>query len=156
GKAAVEELDRQIEMFKPLGLKLYPTSWREAGNPQGWRMDDPKVAFPIFEAAAERGITTVAIHNAVPLGPVPHAPFCAPGDGELAADHVPENSFEIVHGGAAFVEETAWLLGRFPNICVNLEFLGMLLSYRPALYERALLGLMHIGGEYVVDRLIWS
>lgn len=156
GEAAIAELDRQIELFRPLGLKLYPTSWRQAGNPQGWRMDDPQVAFPIFEAAAERGITTIAIHKAVPLGPVPTAPFFAPGDVELAADRFPEIDFEIVHGGAAFVEETAWLLGRFANVWVNLEFLGMLLSYRPRLYERALLGLMHIGGEAVIDRLIWS
>jgi predicted TIM-barrel fold metal-dependent hydrolase len=156
GKKAIADLDAQMSMFRPLGLKLYPTSWRVPGDPQGWRMDDPKVAFPMFEAAAERGIRNVAIHKAVPLGPVPTASAFVPTDVEGAADAFPEIQFEIVHGGAAFVDETAWLLGRYGNIWVNLEFLGMLGFYRPRLFEKALLGLMHIGGEAVIDRILWS
>lgn len=157
GKAAIAELDRQLEMFQPMGLKLYPTSWQDGGaTATGWRMDDAKIAFPMFEAAAERGIRTIAVHKAVPLGPVPTGPFFDPKDVEAAAGRFPEINFEIVHGGAAFTEETAWLLGRFENIWVNMEFLGMLLSYRPKLFARVLLGLMHIGGEAVLDRLVWA
>ena len=42
----------------------------------------------------------------------------------------PDLTFEIVHGGMAFNEETAWLLGRFPNVWVNLETLNIVLVKR--------------------------
>jgi uncharacterized protein len=152
---AVEQLDRQIDAFKPLGLKLYPTSWR-GENAEGWRMDDPNVAFPLYEAAGERGITTVAIHKSMPLGPVPTGEYFAPGDLEGAAAAFPDINFEIVHGGVAFSEETAWLLGRFSNIWINLEFLPMLLPLRPELFARAVLSMMNIAGEAALDRIIYS
>jgi uncharacterized protein len=155
GDAAVKELDRQCDLFKPLGLKLYPTTWRD-GVAAGWRMDDPKIAFPLFEAAAERGIKTIAVHKALPLGPIDTGGTFAVDDIEGAATAFPDLNFEIVHGGSAFTEETAWLLGRFSNVWVNMEFLGMVLCYRPRLFERIMLGLMHVGGEAVLDRMLWA
>jgi uncharacterized protein len=155
GARAVEALDRQLEMFKPLGLKLYPTSWRN-GRAQGWRMDDPKIAFPLFEAAAERGIKTVAIHKALPLGPVPTGAFFNPSDVEGAADAFPDLNFEIVHGGAAFTEETAFLIARYENIYVNLEAVMIMMVQRPGVVARCLLGMMHVGGGDMIDRMLWS
>lgn len=157
---AIAELNRQVDEIeaigsKPFGLKLYPTSWRGEVI-DSWRMDDPKIAYPLFEAAAERGITTMAVHKAIPLGPAPTAPAFHPGDIEAAADAYPELNFEIVHGGSAFVEETAWLLGRFPNIYVNLETLTIILASRPRMFAQAVLGLCHVGGAAVLDRLFWS
>jgi hypothetical protein len=34
-------------------------------------MDDPKVAFPIYEKAQELGIDLIGVHKGVPLGPQP-------------------------------------------------------------------------------------
>jgi predicted TIM-barrel fold metal-dependent hydrolase len=160
GTDAIAELNRQIDEVeaagqKPLGLKLYPTSWRGEVI-DSWRMDDPKIAYPLFEAAAARGITTMAVHKAIPLGPAPTAPAFHPGDVEAAADAYPELNFEIVHGGSAFIEETAWLLGRFQNIYVNLETLTIILASRPRMFAQAVLGLCHVGGAAVLDRLFWS
>jgi uncharacterized protein len=157
---AIAELNRQVDEVeaagqKPLGLKLYPTSWRGEVI-DSWRMDDPKIAYPLFEAAAARGIKTMAVHKAIPLGPAPTAPAFHPGDVEAAADAYPELNFEIVHGGSAFIEETAWLLGRFPNIYVNLETLTIILASRPRMFAHAVLGLCHVGGSAVLDRLFWS
>lgn len=140
---------------RPLGLKLYPTSWR-GDSIDSWRMDDPKIAFPLYEAAADRGVTTIAVHKAIPLGPAPTAPAFHPGDVEGAADAYPELNFEIVHGGSAFTEETAWLLGRFPNVYVNLETLTIVLASRPRMFAQCVLGLCHIGGAAVLERLFWS
>jgi uncharacterized protein len=158
--SAIAELNRQVDEVeaagqKPLGLKLYPTSWRGEVI-DSWRMDDPRIAYPLFEAAAERGITTMAVHKAIPLGPAPTGPAFDPRDIERAADAYPELNFEIVHGGSAFVEETAWLLGRFPNIYVNLETLTIILASRPRMFAHAVLGLCHVGGAAVLDRLFWS
>jgi predicted TIM-barrel fold metal-dependent hydrolase len=155
GKAAFDELARQVELLNPIGLKLYPTSWGIDGY-DSWRMDDPKVAYPLFEAAAEHGIRTIAVHKAIPLGPSPTWPSFDPSDVERAADAFPDLNFEIVHAGAAFTEETAWLLGRFPNIWVNMESLNIILVAREAMFGRIMASLMHVGGEPVLDRVFWG
>jgi uncharacterized protein len=152
---ALYELDRQVEMLQPFGLKLYPISYTEGGvNP--WRMDDPKVAFPLYERARELGIRHIAVHKAVPLGPTPGGAAFHPGDIEDACLAFPDMTFEIVHGGMAFNEETAWLLGRFDNVWVNLETLNVVLTLRPKSFETMLAGMMSVGGEAVIDRLIWG
>lgn len=155
GKAAFESLDRQLDLLKPVGLKLYPTSWH-GGTINTWRMDDPSIAFPLFEFAAERGIRNIAVHKAIPLTPAPTGQSFRPDDLEGAARHFPDLNFEIVHGGAAFTEETAWLLGRYGNISVNLETLNIILVTKPRVFGRILLELMHVGGAAVLDRLVWG
>jgi predicted TIM-barrel fold metal-dependent hydrolase len=160
GKAAFDLLDEQTAALKdaghtPYGLKLYPTSWR-GEVVDSWRMDDPKIAFPLFERAAELGIKTIGVHKAIPLGPAPTGASFHPGDVEGAAEHFPELNFEIVHGGSAFCEETAWLLGRYPNIYVNMESLNIILAGNPRTFAQIMLGLMHVGGDPVLDRLFWA
>ena len=160
GDAAFAMLEEQTAALKdigvePYGLKLYPTSWR-GEVVDSWRMDDPKIAFPLFERAAELGIRTIGVHKAIPLGPAPTGASFHPGDVEGAAEHFPELNFEIVHGGSAFCEETAWLLGRYPNIYINMESLNIILANQPKTFARIVLGLMHVGGDPVLDRMFWA
>ncbi len=160
GQAAYDMLEEQTAALKdaglePFGLKLYPTSWR-GEVVDSWRMDDPKVAFPLFEKAGELGIKTIGVHKAIPLGPAPTGQSFNPVDVEGAAEHFPDLNFEIVHGGSAFCEETAWLLGRYPNIYINMESLNIILANQPRTFANILLGLMHVGGDPVLDRLFWA
>lgn len=155
GDSAIAELKRQAELLNPIGVKLYPTSW-SGDTVSTWRMDDPKVAFPIYEAAAELGIKHIGIHKAIPLGPAPTTPSFDPTDVEGAADAFPELEFQIVHGGMAFTEETAWLLARLPNITVTLESMNIVLANHPRMFTRILLGLMHVGGNAILERLYWA
>ncbi|MGQ4598935.1 amidohydrolase family protein [Nocardia sp. R6R-6] len=154
GKAALEEFDRQVELLAPIGLKLYPSSWTK-GYHEGWRMGDPKVAFPFFERARQHGIRTVAVHKAIPFGDVPMQSYKV-DDLDAAAAAFPDLNFEIVHGGVAFVEETAWLLGRFPNVWVNLEGLSFILGANPRTFASLLLGLCSVGGPLALDRMVWA
>jgi predicted TIM-barrel fold metal-dependent hydrolase len=151
----IGDLERQVEELQPLGVKLYPISYTHS-HIEPWRMDDPKIAFPIYERAAELGIKHIAVHKAVPLGPTPGQAAFHPGDVEGAAVTFPELSFEIVHGGMAFTEETAWLLGRLENVWINLETLNIVLTVRPGVFAEMLAGLLSIGGEPAIDRLFWS
>jgi predicted TIM-barrel fold metal-dependent hydrolase len=155
GSDAFPSLEEQVATLKPMGLKMYPSSWTR-DTVQLWRMDDPKIAFPMFEKAAELGIRHIAIHKSIPLGPAYGGNAFHPGDVEGAAVAFPELTFEIVHGGIAFTEETAWLLARHPNIAVNMENLNIVLARRPRTFATILLGLMHAGGEAVLDRLFWG
>ncbi|WP_214104363.1 amidohydrolase family protein [Acrocarpospora catenulata] len=155
GKKAFEDLERQAELLNPIGLKLYPTSW--VGDRAGsWRMDDPKIAFPLYERAAELGIKVVAVHKAIPLGPAPTQHSFDPVDVDGAADAFPELEFQIVHGGAAFTEETSWLLARHTNVTVTMESLNIILANQPRTFAKILLGLLHVGGAPVMEKLYWA
>jgi predicted TIM-barrel fold metal-dependent hydrolase len=154
GSAALEELERQVETLKPAGLKLYPNSWI-GQEVQGWKMDDPEIAFPVFERAQALGIKTVAIHKALPLGPVAMEHYKV-DDIDRACMAFPDLNFEIVHGGMAFAEETAWQLARFPNVYVNLEITCSLLATRPAAFLQTMASLIGPGGAGAIDRILWG
>ncbi len=155
GEDAFPTLEEQVDSLQPMGLKLYPSSWT-TDSVSVWKMDDPKVAFPVFEKAAELGIRHIAIHKSIPLGPAYAGDAFHPGDVEGAAAHFPELNFEIVHGGIAFTEETAWMLARYDNISVNMENLNIVLARRPRTFAQILLGLMRVGGPMVLDKLFWG
>jgi predicted TIM-barrel fold metal-dependent hydrolase len=154
GAAAMEEMERQVEELNPLGLKLYPNSWA-ATEVRGWLMDDPEVAFPFFERAEQLGLKAVAIHKAVPLGPLPLEHYRV-DDIDRAAMAFPNLNFEIVHGGMAFLEETAWQLARFQNVYVNLEITTSLLARRPKAFHQAMASLMQYGGPFALDKICWG
>jgi predicted TIM-barrel fold metal-dependent hydrolase len=151
------EMERQVEMMdNPVGLKLYPVSYNE-GTVTPWRMDDPKIGFPLYEKARELGLTSVATHKSLPMGPSPSGGNAfSPVDVEGAAAAFPDLNFSIVHGGLSFVEETAWLLARFPNIWVNFETMNLVLTMRPSVFGEQLAGLLSVAGEAALERIYWA
>jgi predicted TIM-barrel fold metal-dependent hydrolase len=150
-KDPIGTIDRLVEEDHVTGLKLYPMDLYD-GRMQNYRMDNPEVAYPIYQRALEHGIKSVAIHKALPLGPVSTDPF-RPSDIEGAAAAFPDLHFEIVHGGLAFLEETASMVARFPNILINLEATSGFLVDRPRRFAEIAGNLIDNGG---VDRLIWA
>ncbi|ABW12282.1 amidohydrolase 2 [Parafrankia sp. EAN1pec] len=149
-ETCLRELDEQLdEMPEAVGLKLYPAQVEPI---RSWRMDDPKLAFPLFARAQERGLRTVAVHKASPLGPVPMNPFHL-DDIDNAADAFPDLSFEIVHAGLAFAEEAALAIARYPNVYANLEVTSVLLTKSPGVFEQTLAKLIFWGGP---SKLIYS
>jgi hypothetical protein len=146
----IEQLDRQLaDIPDAVGLKLYPGQVEPL---RSWRMDDPSLAFPLFERAQNAGIKTVAVHKAAPLGPVPMDPYRI-DDVEGAADAFPDLSFEIIHAGLAFTTETALAVGRFPNVYANLELTTALLVKAPRQFELALGELLMWAGP---EKIIYS
>jgi hypothetical protein len=133
---ALDSLEQQVEELSPVGLKLYPNSYTADGA-VGWHMDDPEIAFPLFQRALDLGLKAVAIHKAIPLGPVPMDHYRM-DDIDAAAAAFPDLQFEVVHGGFAFIEETAFQLARFSNVWVNLETTANLAVAKPAVFERVM------------------
>ena len=149
---ALEEVERLVEEDGVVGIKMYPMDII-SGEVHSYRLDDPEIAFPILERIQELGIKVVATHKALPQGQVPSEPF-APWDVSGAASAFPGLTFEIVHGGMAYLEETAWQIQRFPNVAVNLENSSSFLMARQPIRFAHLLGqLMFWGGG---DRIFWS
>src|SRR3954453_23364180 len=68
GKDQVENVTRQDEEYGAKAFKFYNVRYEDGGQVP-WRMDDPKVAFPVFERIQELGVNLVGVHKGVPLGP---------------------------------------------------------------------------------------
>ncbi|SEU10378.1 amidohydrolase family protein [Stigmatella erecta] len=153
GTAALEELEQQVEALQPSGLKLYPAAWLgESFRHTGWRMDDARIAFPLFERALQLGVKNIAVHKGLPMGAVPIEAYKVDDIGG-AADAFPGLNFEIVHGGMAFLDETGMQLSLFPNVYVNLEVTGALIVKRERWFAEALAALLKWAGP---SRIMWG
>ncbi|MGW5106012.1 amidohydrolase family protein [Nocardia sp. NPDC004123] len=148
---AFERVDMLIESYGVKGLKLYPVDLVD-GQVAEISLADPEASFPLFQYALDKGIKVIAIHKAVPIGPTPIKPLGV-SDMDTAALAFPDLTFEIVHGGFAFLEETALQLGSFPNIVVNLEATTLLLPKAPRKFLRILGEMLASGGG---DRIMWA
>ena len=149
---ALDVMDRLVEEDGVIGFKLYPMDLVN-GRINSYRLDDPEIAFPLLEKAQKLGIKTIATHKAIPQGQVPTGPF-APHDVAGAAVAFPDLTFEVVHGGFAFLEETDWQLRSFPNVVVNLEgSSSYLLQGAPRRFAELIGTFLRAGGE---DRILWS
>jgi predicted TIM-barrel fold metal-dependent hydrolase len=151
GAKALDDLERQVEEWGIVGLKLYPIEMID-GRLRPMLMSDEQVAYPIFERCRELGVRTIAVHKAIPLDTAPLDPF-RPDDVDYAAADFPDLNFEVVHGGFAFLEETALQLARFPNVYVNLEGTGALLMRQPHAFARVIGEITTLGGG---KRILWG
>jgi len=78
-------------------------------------MDDPHVAFPIYEKAQELGVNLIGVHKGLPLGPQP-IEATQTWDMDGAAANFPDINFFIFHVGLPFIVETCWQLVRLSNL----------------------------------------
>jgi predicted TIM-barrel fold metal-dependent hydrolase len=150
GPAALDEVDRLADLGVD-ALKLYPARYVPGGPTQQIRLDDPKFGRPLIEKALSRGISTIAVHKAIPLvGP---AAYFGVEDVDYVAMDYPEMRFEIVHAGFAFLEDTYIQLSRFSNVFANLESTSSLACVRPRRFAEILGNFLYHGGE---DRVMYA
>lgn len=133
------------------GLKIYAARYAN-GNTYSQRLDDELHAYPAIERALSRGITVIATHKAVPLGPVHYEPYGV-SDVPLACATFPQMRFEVVHTGMAFVEETVYLAAAFPNCYFNLENSFSLIAPAPRRFAEFFGALLAAGAE---NRILFS
>jgi predicted TIM-barrel fold metal-dependent hydrolase len=147
----IGEVDRLIDEEGCVGLKFYPYDIYD-GVGQSARMDDREAVYPILEHAQKRGIRTIAVHKAIAMAGCPVSPFGV-ADLEDAFISFPQLSFQIVHGGFAFLEETALQLTYYPNASVVLESATAFLVNSPLRFAEILARLLMTGAT---DRIIWA
>jgi hypothetical protein len=148
---ALEEMERQVEEDGVDGFKLYPAFF-EDGRTLEMRLDTPDVGVPVIEKAVELGVPHIAVHKAVPYGQTNFETYDV-GDVENAASMFPEVTFEVVHAGLSFLEETKFLLQRYPNVWANLEITTFLVAESPMNFAEVLAELLVWGGP---ERIVWS
>ncbi len=129
-----------------VGFKFYPTRGffdRSSNEFVTARYDDPESAYPFFEKARSLGIKHLAFHKAQPIGPGPINAL-RPTDLTKAAAAFTDLTFEVVHDGWAFLEESAMQLRSLPNIYANLEIVANLATRQPRRFA-------HIIGTFLRD-----
>ena len=147
----IGEVDRLIDEEGVVGLKFYPFDIYD-GTGVEVRMDDPEAVYPILEHAQKRGLRNIAVHKAIAMAGCPIQPF-HPGDLEDALRAFPELNFQIVHGGFAFLEETALQLTYNRNASVVLEGASAYLVNAPLKFAEILAAFVMAGAA---DRIIWG
>jgi predicted TIM-barrel fold metal-dependent hydrolase len=150
-KVAIQQLKQQIDDFGTTGLKLYPAFFYD-NLAEGWRLDGDQFATPLLETAQRLGIKHVAIHKALWLPPAPREVFEV-GDLDTPMKRFPDLTFEMVHAGVAFVEETIDLLSRHPNLYLTLETLFAYVLVKPQLFGKIVGSFIKHCGN---DRLLFA
>lgn len=140
GPAALDRLEEHVSRSKVDGLKVYPSNGiinPATGEMYSVALSDPELAYPVFEKARDLGIRQIAVHKAIPLGKTPLA-LSRIDDVGSAAAAFPDLTFEIVHAGWAFLDDTATLLSSHPNVFANLEAVANFAVRRPTHFAHIL------------------
>ncbi len=118
---ALDEIDRMIDEDGIIGLKFYPADLMDGEIKPS--MMDAEATMRAVDHARSRGLKMIAIHKAIPMymDRVPIDPYFAVHDMPAVLEAFPDMTFEIVHGGMAFLEETLALYRKYPNCTINLE-----------------------------------
>jgi len=151
GKSALDLMERQVKEFGARAFKFYNVRY-DYGEPFPWRMDDPKVAFPVFEKARELGVKVIGVHKGVPLGPQP-IEHTQTWDMDGAAAAFPDINFVIYHVGLPFIDEVCWQLIRYPNLYASLAATINFIVRAPRQFAETLGKLLFWCGE---DKIIYG
>lgn len=151
GRKALELMEIQVKEHGAKAFKLYNVRY-ENGQHFPWRMDDPKVAFPIYEKALELGVNLIGVHKGVPLGPQ-HVEHTTTWDMDGAAGNFPDINFVIYHVGLPFIDEVCWQLIRFPNLYASLAATVNFIVRAPRQFAEVLGKLLFWCGE---DKIIYG
>jgi predicted TIM-barrel fold metal-dependent hydrolase len=149
GKSAVESLIYQCETLKIDGLKLYPPG----PDARGWRMDDEKNTYPLYEVLRKHGVKNVCVHKGFPGSFIEE--YCHPVDMTRAAADFPDLNFIAFHSAYPFDAELAEQAKRakVKNIYAELGTLASVMVQNPNRYAQLIGGLLDGLG---VDNILWG
>ena len=144
GHKALDLMEVQVKEYGVKAFKFYNVRY-DFGEPFPWRMDDRRVAYPVYEKARELGISLMAVHKGVPLGPQP-VEGTQLWDIDQAAANFPDLNFLVFHPGLPFLDEFCWQLIRFPNIYVSIAATLNFIGNAPRWFAEVLGKLLFWGG----------
>ena len=151
GRKALDLMERQVGEFGAKAFKFYNVRY-DYGTPFPWRMDDPRVAFPVFEKAQQLGVNLIGVHKGVPLGPQP-IEHTQTWDMDGAAANFPDLNFVIFHVGLPFLDEVCWQLIRHPNLYASLAATINFIVRAPRMFAETLGKLLFWCGE---DKIVYG
>ena len=149
GQSAVESLAYQCETIKIDGLKLYPPG----PDTRGWRMDDEKRTYPLYEVLRKHGVKNICVHKGLPGLFLEE--FCHTEDLGRAAADFPDLNFIAFHSAFPFDAELAELAkkAKVKNIYAELGGLASRIYTDPARYAKLMGTLLDGLGP---DHILWG
>jgi len=149
GQSAVESLSYQCETIKIDGLKLYPPG----PDTRGWRMDDEKHTYPLYEVLRKHGVKNICVHKGLPGLFLEE--FCHTEDLARAAADFPDLNFIAFHSAYPFDAELAEQAKRakVKNIYAELGGLAYRIFAEPARYAKLMGTLLDGLGP---DHILWG
>ena len=144
---ALEQLEFQVKELGARSIKFY-----NAHIPKGWRCDDEKLAYPLYEKCQDLGIRVLQFHKGFPFGRQ-NVEELNTIDLQAPARDFPEMTFIIHHLGIPYFDETVSIASRFPNVYLALS--GNLNFYviGPRVIEEQMGRLLMEVGS---DKLLWG
>jgi hypothetical protein len=103
GAQNLESMHRQAETLKIDAWKGY-TGQGLGADPEGWWIDDEKVAYPSLELSRKLGIKNICLHKGLAIGIFNEA-HCHPKDLVRGSQDFPDLNFLIYHAGLKSLEE---------------------------------------------------
>lgn len=149
GASAIDSLNYQCEALKIDGLKLYPPG----PDLRGWRMDDEKTTYPLYEVLRKHGVKNICVHKGVPG--LFLAEYCHADDLARAAADFPDLNFIAYHSAIPWEAELAAHATRSTakNIYAELGTTAFLIGQNPERYAR-LIGTLLLG--LGADHILWG
>jgi uncharacterized protein len=149
GASAVESLIYQCEMIKIDGLKLYPPG----PDARGWRMDDEKNTYPLFETLRRHGVKNVCVHKGLPGLFIEE--YCHTADLARAAADFPDLNFIAFHSAFPWEAELAAQAkaATTKNLYAELGSLARLMRTDPIRYAVLIGNLLDGFGP---DHILWG
>jgi predicted TIM-barrel fold metal-dependent hydrolase len=118
GEKALEQIEYQIKNFKVKAFKFYNTDPR--GPIRGWKCDDKKVAYPVWEKLLQMGIKVASVHKGLSQGSTYYRYLADPLDIDAAAGDFPELNFFCYHASYPEVEKSAMIAAVHDNFFVDM------------------------------------
>lgn len=149
GKSAVESLTYQCERIKIDGLKLYPPG----PDTRGWRMDDEKNTYPLYEVLRKHGVKNVTVHKGLPG--LFLEDYCHTGDMVRAAADFPDLNFIAFHCSYPWDAELAEYgrKAKVKNIYAEMGGMAQLMAQAPERFATMLGTLIDGLGA---DHILWG
>lgn len=144
---ALEQLDYQIKQLGAKSIKFY-----NGHVPHGWRCDDEKVAYPMYERCRDLGVSVLQFHKGLPFG-TGNIEDMHPGDLQKAARDFPDMTFVLHHLAMPYVDEAINIAARFPNIYLALSANFQLILTSPRVVVTWLGQCLQAVGS---ERMLWG
>ena len=136
-------MELQITEFGASSIKFYPV---------GWRCDDEKFAYPLYEKARSLGVDVIQFHKNLPTLRE-NVESQGPHDLQQVARDFPDMTILLHHPMQLYFYETVSIAQRNPNIFLVVTPLIHYSLYRPRLAQELFGHLLHEVGS---DKLIWG
>ena len=149
GASAIESLIYQCETIRIDGLKLYPPG----PDTRGWRMDDEKNTYPLFEVLRRYEVKNVCVHKGLPGLFIEE--YCHTADLARAAADFSDLNFIAFHSAFPWEAELAAQAktATVKNLYAELGSLARMMRTNPARYA-ALIGNLLDG--FGPDHILWG